>query len=356
MTYPFRIVSSNHLITVLLSLLISAVSFGQTGNSDYYVKQINSNEEVAYGVQIKVGNQKAQVVDLRKGAGISSGTLIQAKSNYTIVYGSTNYNDVIAEAGARVRLNKTNRGESISVCQGKVKVNVKNITGFYYVRDCGGNITLASKSTEYSVDVRDNGVYYKTTEGNTKVYKKERLNLSPHSQNRRENRVLTGVTINDQSESSGEGFIDPNNLPYNDDLTGFDQAIATYEQMLQYAEGNPELELDENISLAYLYMDSGRYDEAINKLERAIELLNDIDPYDSEMGILHLDLAEALKFGGYEYGSQLSNAISLLEDEVADVNEEIFYAEQDEDVDYANDLRSEMSEIQEDLAWARSLR
>lgn len=355
MDYPSRIIFPNYLLTILLTLLISSISLGQNTNSDFYVKQINVDENVAYGVQVKVGSEKAKILDLHVGDGISSGTLLQSKSNYTIVFGSNNYNDVIAESGARLRLNKTPRGENISVCQGKVRVNVKNITGFYYVRDCGGNITLASKSTQYSVDVRDNGVYYKTTEGNTQVYKKERLQLSPQSQNRRGNRVLTGVSIDDQGEFSGEGFIDPNNLPYNSDLNSFDQAIATYEQMLQYSVGNPDLELDENISLAYLYMDSGRYGKAIDKLESAINLLNEIDPYDSELGILHLDLAEALKFGGYEYESQLNMAIKLLNKEMDDVNEEIFYAEQDEDYDYANDLRSEMIEIQEDLRWAYSL-
>jgi tetratricopeptide (TPR) repeat protein len=293
-------------------------------------------------------------MDLELGMGIPSGTLIQAKSNYTIVYGSNNYNDVIAESGARIRLNKSPKGESVSVCQGKVSVKVKNITGFYYVRDCGGNITLASKSTEYSVDVRSNGVYYETTKGQTQVYQKQRLGLSPQQGNRRQNRELTGVSIAPQYEGNS-GSIDPNNLPVNPDITSFDQAILTYEQMLQTAGNNPELALDENVSLAYLYMDSGRYGEAVDKLEEAISLLDDIDPYDAEMGILYLDLAEALKFGNYEYESELKTAIDYLVDEQADVNEEITYAMNEGDVDYVNDLRSELSEIQEDLYWAYSL-
>ena len=352
-----RNVTSNVILSAILIVFMSSHSLGQNGNYDYYVKHINNNEDVAYGVKVKVGNQPMQTLDLRKGAGLSSGTLIQAKSNYTIVYGSKNANDVIAVSGARVRLNNTPNGENISVCQGKVKVNVRNITGFYYVRDCGGNITLASTSTEYSVDVRGDGIFYETTEGQTQVYQKQRLALNPQqNQPRRQNRELVGVSIDSQDVNSRVGFIDPNNLPVNSDFTSFDDAILSYEQMLQSAGNNPELILDENISLAYLYMDSGRYDEAVDKLESAIDGLGRIDPYDSEMGILYLDLAEALKFGKYEYEDELNEAIRLLLDEIADINEEIDYARQDGDLEYVNDLNSEKVEIEEDIYWAYSLR
>ena len=175
MTLPIRTVSPNLFLSAILSIFLGATSIGQNNNADYYVKQINVDDSIAKGVQVKIGNQKAVTMDLRKGAGIKSGTLIKAKSNYTIVYGNKNFNDVVAVSGAKVRLNSTANGENISVCQGKVKVNVKNITGFYYVRDCGGNITLASKSTEYSVDVRKDGYFIKLLKGKHRYIKNNDL-------------------------------------------------------------------------------------------------------------------------------------------------------------------------------------
>ena len=167
---------------------------------------------------------------------------------------------------------------------------------------------------------------------------------------------MTGVSINAQNENSGAGFIDPDNLPMNNEFDSLEDAIADYERLLLNVRGDSDLALDLNISLASLYLDLEEYDKAIDKLQAAINLLNEIDPYDSEMGELYLDLAEAQKYGGYEYNSVLDTAIIILEDDISFNKEELSYAIADGDTEFQEFLEEEIKYLQEDLDWAYSLR
>jgi len=343
-------------VTLLISL------FPITALGQIRIAEVEFNGQSVSQVTISVAKprERPASIPVKPQDAFPSGTIFQIPASTVVWLISTNNNRQRLGPGSKHQATVSPKGESHQTFVGQVTHYVTNLLNFYKASGSTPKYQAAVGGTIFTVEAVGKDVKFNTTEGRVAVRSKVPLTISEAAKvERKKERELTTTQVTYLSEGDSEQLFNHNSSEQVTYAT-YAEAIAVYQQQLDQAfdDGvNAGYLVDGYITLGALYLDNGEPEQAIDPLERAVQLLEEIDPDDPFIAEDYLTLAEAYYYSDDEAGGDESwnTAVDILEEEVPYYEEEYRYFLEEEDDDTAWSIGQDLADMYDTLGWAYEL-
>jgi tetratricopeptide (TPR) repeat protein len=325
------------------------------------IAEVEFNGQRTSSVEIIIAKPKERPApaNVKPQDAFPSGTIFQIPAN-TVVWLSTNNNRQRLGPGSKHQATVSPKGESHQTFVGQVTHYVSNLLNFYKASGPTPKYQGAVEGTIFTVEAVGKDVKFNTTEGRVAIQSKVPLTISEAAKvERKKERELTTTQVTYLSEGDSEQLFNHNSSEQVTYAT-YAEAIAIYQQQLDQAfdDGvDAGYLVDGYMTLGALYLDNGEPEQAIDPLERAVQLLKEIDPDDPFIAEDYLTLAEAYYYSDDEAGGDenWNIAVDILKEEVPYYEEEYRYFLEEEDNDTAWSIGQDLADMYDTLGWAYEL-